>query len=125
MKIDQFLAAYHESRNGANYFVRHPLVRSFQFSDGVEQVAAAGCFWLLDVVATECLKPLRASGEVNAIVRVTVDKDAKAMLSLTVADDAPAIWRKHLDYTDMPSGQWLFELADEGERFALILLSEH
>src|SRR4051794_18253728 len=119
-----FKAAYNESRNGANYFVRHPLVRSFQFSDGVEQLAAAGCWWLLDILATECPKPLRASGETNAIVQVQVDGE-QARIAMTIADDQPPIWERKIEYTDMPTGDWTFELVDEGERFALILTTEH
>ena len=35
MNTQAFLAAYRESRNGANHFVRHPLVRSFIYSNGI------------------------------------------------------------------------------------------
>lgn len=124
MDTAKFIATYNETRNGANHFVRHALARTFQYSDGVQACAECGCYWLLDIVATECLKPLRVSGAGAALFEVTV-ADGKADLALTVDDHKPAIWNKHIDYTDMPAGKWVFELVDEGSRFAMILSSEH
>lgn len=115
---------YNESRNGANGFYQHPLVRSFRYTDGVQEfVEAAACYWLLDIVATECAKPLRATGAPMGIIEVAA-AGGKAALSMTVSDDAPPIWTRQIDWTDMPEGQWKFFLADEGG-FALILPSEY
>jgi hypothetical protein len=124
MNTEAFKKAYSESRNGANFFVRHPLVRIFHYSDGVQECAEAGMYWLLDVVATECLRPLREGGEPCSILAVTVI-NGKAHMALSTEDDAPAIWQKDIEWTDMPDGTWTFELVDEGERFALILITEH
>jgi hypothetical protein len=124
MNTEKFTAAYGESRNGANHFVRHWAARSLQYSDGVESCAEAGCFWLLDIIATEALKPLRASGDGLGIIAVKV-ADGKADIGMTIEDDAPPVWSRHVDYTDMPPGEWKFFLADEGERFALILPTEY
>lgn len=124
MNIDAFKTAYAESRNGANYFVRHWAVRSFQYSDGVKQCADAGCHWLLDIVATECPKPLRASNEVMGFLSVRV-VNSKANIQLTVDDDAPPVWERRVDFTDLPDGSWKFFLADEGNRFAFILPTEY
>jgi hypothetical protein len=116
--------AYTAFRNGANFFVRHPLVRQFQYSDGVQEVADAGCHWLLDIIATECLKPLRNSGSYLGVVHVTVADDA-ATIELSVNDEDPPVWTRFIDHTDLPLGRLTFFLADEGERFALILPSEY
>jgi hypothetical protein len=124
MNIDAFKTAYGESRNGANYFVRHWAVRSFQFSDGVEQCAGAGCMWLLDILATEFAKPLRATGEYMGIVDVRVENKT-ASITMTTTDDEPPVYTRNVGYTDMPDGTWKFFLADEGERFALILPTEY
>jgi hypothetical protein len=124
MNNEAFISAYNESRNGANYFVRHWAARSLQFSDGVEQCAEAGCMWLVDIIATECLKPLRDSGEVMGFVTAKV-ADGQADLSLSVRDGEPPAWSRHIDLTDMPDGEWQFFLADEGTRFALILPKEY
>ena len=124
MNTNQFTNDYNAGRNGANFFVRHPLVHQFHYSDGVQDCAESGCHWLLDVIATECLKPLRQSGEYMGIIEVTVS-DESAVISMTVADDKPPVWTREIAYTDMPAGTWKFFLADETERFALILPTEY
>lgn len=125
MDIDRFKHVYEESRNGADHFIRHPLVRHFVISDGVRDLAECGCWWLLDIVATECLVPLHNSGEHQGMVEVEVAEDNKATLSLTIADDVPPVWRRVIEFTDMPAGRWVFPLAKEDGRFVLILLTEY
>lgn len=124
MNTDAFKTAYNESRNGANYFVRHPMARRFHFSDGVKQCADAGCHWLLDIAATELPQAMHSAGEQHGILEVKV-ADGKALMKLTVDDDRPPIWSRTIDHTDMPEGKWTFELCDEDERIAMILLTEH
>lgn len=124
MNTEKFIAAYNESRNGANQFFFNPMYRQMQYSDGVKECAEAGCYWLLDIIGTECLKPLRASGEGMGIIEVHV-RDGKANLYMTTSDSAPPIWHRKVEATDMHPGEWTFYLADEGERFALILPSEY
>lgn len=127
MDTKKFLSAYHQGRNGCNALIRHPIALGglFVYSDGVKELADAGCYWMLDIVATECLVPLRASGSPTAILRVAVGRDEKALMDLTIADNKPAIWMRAIEYTDMPPGVWVFELVDEGRRFVFTLLSEH
>lgn len=124
MNTEAFKLAYGMSRNGANDFFRHSLVKHFHYSDGVQQCAEAGVYWLLDVVATEFLKPLRTSGESMGILEVLV-VDGGAKIELTISEDTPPVYRKRIALTDMPDGKWAFYLADEGERFALILPTEY
>ena len=124
MDTKQFLGAYSESRNGCNFFVRHPLVPVFQYSDGVKDCAEAGMYWLLDIIATECLKPLRLSGDQQSLVNVAV-KNGKCVIALSIEDDAPPLWKRKVAYTDLPDGEYIFELVDEGSRFAMILITEH
>lgn len=124
MNTSEFIRAYRESRNGANGFFFNPLYRSMAYSDGVKECAEAGCYWLLDIIGTECLKPLRAAANPMGIVEVTV-AGGKAKVTLTDGDDEPPLWNRAIDYTDMPEGSWTFYLADEGERFSLILPSEY
>lgn len=127
MDTQKFIAAYNQSRNGANYFVQHFLCIGgrMEYSDGVKELAEAGCYWLLDIIGTECLVPLRKSGQPTSIVHVHVLKGQKAIITLTTQDGAPAIWTRVISYTDMPLGTWVFELVDEGHRFALALITEH
>lgn len=124
MDEQTFHAAYNESRNGANYFVRHPMARLFQYSDGVEAIANAGCHWLVDIIATEIPKVMRSAGVVHGYVDVKV-ADGKAMLSFQEAEATPKLWSRKIDYTDMPAGEYVFEIGDEGSRVAMILITEH
>lgn len=119
-----FLKAYNESRNGCNYFVQHSLVRKFQYSDGVQECAEAGCYWLVDIAATELPKAMRSSQVEHAMLEVSV-KGGKAIMKLTHQDKSPPVWSKDIDWTDMPEGEYVFEIVDEGNRVAMILLSEH
>lgn len=123
MDAQKFTQIYNESRNGCNHFVRHPLVRYFQYSDGVQDLAEVGCYWLLDIAATELPKVMRKAGEPHGILS-TIVKNGKARLTFSPTDELN-LWTKKIPYTDLPDGTWSFELADEGERFAMILISEH
>lgn len=124
MNTQAFETAYNASRNGTDNFYRHPLVRSFQYSDGVKECAEAGCYWLIDILATEVPKPLRASEAGMVVVKATV-ADSKAALKATAGDGDPPIWSRNIDYTDLPPGEYEFLVSDEGDRFALILISEY
>lgn len=123
MNIEKFKAIYSEHGNGCNGFFRHPLVRRFQYSDGVKDLAEEGCYWLLDIAATELPTAMRKAGEPHCILTVTV-KSSKATLELSPTDNR-TIWTKKIDWTDLPEGQWCFEVVDEGERVAINLISEH
>lgn len=125
MNTAQFIAAYNESRNGANCLVRHPLVRSFLYSDGVQECAEAGAYWLLDVLATEIPGMMRESGLGLAVVKVAV-KDGEATITCEKWDDDDNPYRRHVTWTDLPEGEWLFYVADNGDRtFTCILPSEY
>lgn len=119
-----FIKAFGQSRNGANEFYFHRLAKSFHYSDGVRDCARAGCYWLLDIAAIEFPAAMRKHEELHAILEVHVKADKTCELKLTVANDKP-IWSRTIDYTDMPVGYWYFELGDETERVAMILLTEH
>ena len=126
MDTEKFLKAYNESRNGCNNFVRNPLYPKFLYSDGVQECAEAGCYWLLTMAATELPAVIRSSGEALATLTVVVSK-GRALLSLSGFGDRPLPWKRSIDYTDMPSGEWVFLIADEQEGpspFRMVLVSE-
>lgn len=123
MNTEQFTKAYNESRNGCNHFVRHPYVSKFQYTDGVQDCAKAGCFWLVDIAATELPTAMRKKGEHMVVLTIKV-KDDKGRLTATGSGDVK-VWSKKLDFTDLPEGKWEFYISDEGERFAMILPSEY
>lgn len=123
MNVEAFKAAYHESRNGANQFFRHGLVRSFVFSDGVNECAQAGCMWLVDIAATEVPKVLNEKDESLGCLVANV-RGGGAVLRLTGSGDV-VLWTKRVPYTDMPDGDWTFYIADESDKRVMILPSEY
>lgn len=128
MNKDLFKEIYSQSRNGCESFTRHPLVRSFAFSDGVKDLADTGCWWLLDILATELPVEFRRQAEVSnrCIVHVSV-KQGTANLRAEFEDDVVA-WKRSSIHTDLPDGEWVFMVADEytvDAPYRMILISEY
>lgn len=123
-----FSDVYSESRNGTDSFYRHSLVRKFAYSAGVKELAETGCYWLLDILATELPSLFPAHEQVSDRCIVYIRAiDLKAVLSAEFEDDVVA-WTKKIDMTDLPDGEFMLMLANErwGETpFRLILLSEY
>lgn len=125
MNTDKFTAAYKESRNGTNFFVRHALARRFIYSDGVQECADAGCHWLLDILGTELPAEFKKRvGERMCVVKVTA-MDGKADIVGSFYDDDPNPYRRAIDFTDLPDGTWTFLVRFEGEQYACILPTEY
>ena len=125
MNNEAFLKAYKEPRNGASFFVRHPLVHNFIFSDGMKDCAEAGCFWLLDVLATEVKsKQFNDKNSVLCIVQVTV-KDLNCKITGEFFDGDLTPYKKHITYTDFPEGKWNFYLSYEDGKVICYLPSEY
>lgn len=122
MNIEAFYKALNESRNGAYKFFRHPLARSFIYSDGMQEVAEAGCYWMLDIMATECA-PLVRQERRQALFAVAVE-NGKAVLALSFDDDHNA-WTRKIDHTDMPNGTFKFVMGFDGTYASAYLLSEY
>ena len=124
MNVEEFTKAYNEMRNGANFFYKHSLVKYFRYSDGVQECAMAGCYWLLDIAATEIPKKMRQTETQFLTLEIKV-ADKKAKLSALGEDEMTPIWKRNVDYTDMPQGEWKFIISDEEDTFAMILPSEY
>ena len=139
-KEQQIKAVLAESRNGMNQAIRYsPLFPRFIISDGVQElVEAAGCYWLLDILASELEPKLLEAineGEVQGvIVEIKVALDASCVLVATHDDAGLPFWQRSIDYTDFPAGDWtLFEIGaldwdtttEQANNIIAILLSEH
>lgn len=113
-------------RNGANEFYRHWFMRRFIHSDGVNELAEkAGCFWLIDLIATECAPLFLKLEEPSALIKVTA-KDGRATMCMDLRDDHPPVWVKRLEYADLPDCSFTLLLGYGDEVTAsLILLSEY
>lgn len=109
MDTNKFITAYNESRNGTNKLYRHPLARSFLYSDGIKECADAGCHWLVDIMATELPGAFTKRGLQDGfcVVDVTV-ADAAATIRGAFEDDDPDAWFKQVEVTDLPEGNWTF-----------------
>jgi len=128
MNIEAFTKAYGESRNGCNGFIRHQSARQFAYSDGVQECAEAGIYWLLDIIATELPPVFRNSAEVQNMVSIYVRaKGCRAEIRAEFEEGIVA-WRRKIDFTDLPDGEWVFLMVDEGagpSPYRMILLSEN
>lgn len=126
MDAQAFTQTYNESRNGANFLIHHPFVGRFKFSDGVQELAEHGCYWLLDILATELVDHFRnRPDDVLIIVKVVV-KDDEALITASARDDDPTPWTREITFTDMPEGEWSFIVGqDEPGRFTMILINEY
>lgn len=123
MNAELFIKTYKESRNGANEFFRHPLVRNFVLSDGVHDCAACGIWWLIDIAATEIPTLLAVEDESLGSFKAVV-ANSKARLTCSGSGDR-VLWSRAIDWTDMPDGIWTFFIADENERRVMILPTEY
>lgn len=104
---DELRAVMAEYWGGSDGRYRHALNRKLIYTEGVKAAAdKAGCYWLLDIVATEVMAVMVHS-EWNAVLHVHV-YGGKAHLQLDIADEKS--WEKDIDLTDFPEGQWMFYL---------------
>ena len=129
MNDQAFTDALGEVRNGTDGFHFNPLYRWMEYSDGVQEVAETGCYWLLDILGTELRVKLRALNIPYVMLNVSVvTKDGKAKITATTAttgDDVPPIYTKKIGYTDMPNCKWDMLLTYEDDKGRLILVTEY
>ena len=124
-----FTAVHDASRNGCEYLVRHPLVRSFTYSDGVKEFASTsvGCFWFLDIVAfevTQAYTKHAADLDYMGFVRL-VAKDSSARITLAKDSGEKPVYDRKIPFTDMPDGEWLFYMCKGDTGYFMHLPSEY
>ena len=113
MNIEALHKAINESRNGANFFVRHPLCRSVAYSDGVQEVAQAGCWWLIDILSSELPEKFKLNSDVSSfcVIQVRVDQ-SRAQITAEFEDGVIA-WKRVIEWTDLPDGVITLYMADD------------
>lgn len=126
MNTEAFIGAYRESRNGTEGFHLNPLYRNFLYSDGMKACAEAGCYWLLDILGTELTRPMfKTRDSVICIVSVKV-ADQRASITGEFEEDDASPYRREIDYTDLPEGEWVFYVSDDGDgKLRCILPTEY
>lgn len=102
---------------GTEKYYFNPLNRSIYYTDGAKfffENAGGGAYWLLDILITqsEILKALNADHFL--VVQLTVTEDAKAVLVVTndTGSGATVYYRREIDFTDCPAGEWRLYLVD-------------
>lgn len=117
MNTEAFIRAYNESRNGTDGFHFNPLYRNFLYSDGVKECAEAGCYWLLDILGTELTRPMFKNRDSHmCIVTVKVpEHEQRATIICEFVEDDPKPHKREILYTDMPHGNWVFYVSDDGD----------
>lgn len=120
MNTDAFKAAYNESRNGVYQYHFNPLYRRFHYSNGVRDCAQAGCYWLLDALGTELpaifKKGPRAPSLLVVTVSVPLNGQSRATIVGKFSDESdPPEYSTEILYTDMPGGDWVFFVSDDGD----------
>lgn len=125
MDTEKFISAYNASRNGTDNFHFNPLYRTFSYSDGVRECAEAGCYWLIDILGTELPPAFRnRPDEWSCLVTVRV-ADSAAQIVGEFVDDDPTPYRRAVDYTDLPEGEWRFFVSRDDSKLHCILMSEY
>lgn len=125
MDTQALLNAYHASRNGTDHYYRHTLSRRFLYSDGIKEMAEAGCYWLVDLLATELPDQFRKRPQYDSCVVTFTVKDTEGRFRGDFEDGDKTPWRRKIDYTDMPDGTFKFFVGRNGEDLVAILLSEY
>ncbi len=106
---------------GTEHWYRHPLnPRAVTFTDGAKAFAEdAGCFWLLDILATE-LVPLALK---HGIIFTTCTvKDGKARIAANRDTGQPDVWSKDIESTDCPEGEWPLWMGDGGPYDTVVIM---
>ena len=85
---------------GTSEYYRHSFFK-MTYTDGIKYLAdKAGCYWLLDIIATEIFPSLRKQPFIVINMKV---EDNKAVIT---ADDGNknVFYTRAVEYTDFPSG---------------------
>lgn len=95
----------------------NPINRNIPYTDGAKfffENAGGGAYWLLDILLTqpEILKPLKIDRFL--VVQLAVTDDMRAVLTVAngTGSDATVYYRRDLDYTDCPAGEWMLYMID-------------
>ena len=100
-------------------------MRSFIFSDGVKECAEAGCYWLLDILATEVQANQFKEKQSNLCILQVIVKDQQCEITGEFFDGDSSPYSKRVPFTDLPEGTWNFYLSYEDDKVICYLPSEY
>ena len=94
---------------GTENWHRHALNKQLLLTDGVVYFAeTAGCYWFLDIIATEVFKKQVSHPFLAILLDV---REGAADIHVTDGDGLK-LHRRHIHFTDAPQGLWRFYLTD-------------
>lgn len=103
---------------GTENWHRHALNKMMLLTDGVVYFAeTAGCWWFLDIVATEVFN--KQASQAFLVIDFDVASD-KADICVSDGNDNQ-LYRRRINFTDAPAGNWRFYLTDN----VMLLPSEY
>lgn len=109
---------------GSETLTRHWFVKNATFSEGaIDYFQQAECFWLQDIIATECHNVVRAL-EPDVHYFEIESKDAEAHLYLKNYK-GELLWDRHIDFTSHPEGKMELIIGWDGEKTITCLPSEN
>ena len=105
---------------GTEHWYRHPMFRTYLYTDGVQYLAEqAGAYWLIDAIFA-CQTEPRVKHEPFQVWTLTVNDDRSAVLACTDGNTHP-VYRQEFSYTDFPLKQQTLYLTND----VLLLPSEY
>lgn len=111
---------------GTEHYYFNPINRSIHYTDGVKfffENAGNGAYWLLDILITqpEILNALKQEGFLHVTLTVTPASTAVLMVANGSGEYATVYYRREIEYTDCPAGEWRLYLIDN----VILLPSEY
>ena len=108
----------------SQYYRTNPFVPKVLHTDGIQELAEHGeCFWLLDVLATEFYSAVKKQQPDSYYIHL----DCKQNKVDIVMEDykKKVIYKRHVDYTDLPSGKLTIKAGwhgEHGENYMILCL---
>ena len=129
MNTQDFHRALKEVRNGADYFMRHPLTPRSLISSGLREVADTGCWWLVDLLCTGYAHQLKLddkAGRISGTPIVEVKtRGGVTRVALSYGDDEPPTHKNKIDPSCLPDGGFSILGGVEDGQAMFYLLSEY
>lgn len=117
---------------GTTSYMRHKILpnmtRGLLLTDGLQYVVeAVGAYWLMDIILLKC-KEWLLEGDGFCTVKITVNENSEATISVTDGDKNP-LHEEQVEFTTFPTGELEFFMqetrTDVGIEPVLMLTSEY
>lgn len=112
---------------GTEQYYKHWLNKRMVITDGVRHFvtnAGGGAYWFIDILATEVFPKHKLSRFLSVVMTV---KDNHAKIKVTNGNESPkdVLFKKEVEYTDCPEGEWKFFMILDDDMSVVLLPSEY